>query len=274
MGDPKMEIGRGSGGWRVARREGPLHPLGLAAPGGRRYRGYRGLVILLVIGALAGVKVWIWGSLFGKTLGPVPPILQTRAAAAQTGPRRAAEKAPVKKPDPAAAQPDKKPKGDAPGLEKGAKGAGAGTARKPGENGEAKAGPARLSSADADLIQALRAKEAELQRRELRLRQEEGRLERLRRDIERKVEELRGIREKIESYVVQGKKISEERLKRLAKVYESAPPERAGVLLSELDPSLAALILVRIDGRKAGRIWGFVDQGKAVRISKEMTKLR
>ena len=37
---------------------------------------------------------------------------------------------------------------------------------------------------------------------------------------------------------------------------------------------LAALILLRMDGRKAGRIWGFVDEGQAVRISKEMTKLR
>ena len=120
----------------------------------------------------------------------------------------------------------------------------------------------------------MRAKETALRRRELRLKQQEGRLERLRRDIERQVKELRSIQGKIESFVGKGKKLSEQRLKRLAKVYESAPAEKAGVLLSELDAPLAALILLRMDGRKAGRIWGFVDEGQAVRISKEMTKLR
>jgi flagellar motility protein MotE (MotC chaperone) len=99
-------------------------------------------------------------------------------------------------------------------------------------------------------------------------------LERLRNDIERKVKELRSIQDQVASFVQKGKKISENRLKRLAKFYESAPPEKAGLLLSELDPSLAALILLRIDGRKAGRIWGFVVEDKAVRISQELTKLR
>ncbi|MFQ5692889.1 MAG: MotE family protein [Nitrospinota bacterium] len=234
-----------------------------------RRRRHRGLAILLTIAVLAPVKIWVWGNLFGQTVGRAPRIFRTTTASAQTAPDKKGKK--DKKAKPASKAAEKK-KGAAEGGSETAKGAKGG--KDGGKDPAEKATSKESSETDVALIRALREKEATLKRREVRLQQQEARLERLRRDIERKVAELRAIQAKIESYVVRGKKLSEERLKRLAKVYESAPPEKAGLLISELDPSLAAVILMRMDGRKAGRIWGFVEQGKAVRISREMTKLR
>ncbi len=256
---------------RTVRRARSIRSASAKSRGGGRHRG---LLILLVILSLASVKIWFLGSLFGKTVSRAPQIFRPNLADAQT-----TETGSKKEVSPAN-DPSKKVKTQNSGKTEATKKEVSKSA-KTGDNGknerEKKAVPkasSKSSETDLALIQALREKEEKLRQRESRLKQQEARLERLRREIERKVKELRAIQEKVASFVQEGKKISEERLKRLAKVYESAPPEKAGLLLSELDPSLAALILLRIDGRKAGRIWGFVVEDKAVRISQELTKLR
>lgn len=122
--------------------------------------------------------------------------------------------------------------------------------------------------------EALRRREEALRKREERVREEEGRLQKIQREIETKLETLAQIQTALEKLIQEKESLDEEVLKKLAKVYESTPPEQAGPMLSRLDVRLAAQILIRMDGRKAGKIWGFVSPKRASEISSEITRLQ
>jgi len=62
------------------------------------------------------------------------------------------------------------------------------------------------------------------------------------------------------------------RYKEMAKVYESAPPAKAGAMLEKLDTKTAAGITMNMKKEKAGAIWGFITSQKAVEITKEITR--
>jgi flagellar motility protein MotE (MotC chaperone) len=45
-------------------------------------------------------------------------------------------------------------------------------------------------------------------------------------------------------------------------------------MFNKLDVDLAAKILVKMKGRNAGKIWGYVNPEQAVKISKELANLK
>ncbi len=125
-----------------------------------------------------------------------------------------------------------------------------------------------------DLILALQKRDAELNAREVALRKEEERIESLKRNLDTRIEKLSRLEEKIASMIDQKKAVENEKVRKLAKVFEETPPEQAGPLLSKLDVDIAAQLILKMTGRKAGRIWGFVAPEQAVRISKELARLK
>ena len=122
--------------------------------------------------------------------------------------------------------------------------------------------------------EALRAREEGLKEREEQIRQEEARIEKVHREIEQKLETLTQIHASLQELIEEKKGLENEILRKLARVYESTPPEQAGPMLSRLDVGLAAQILIRMDGRKAGKIWGFVSPERASQISAEISRLQ
>ena len=122
--------------------------------------------------------------------------------------------------------------------------------------------------------EALRDREGTLKRREEQVRQKEARLREVQSEIEAKLETLSQIQVSLEELIQEKKGLENEILKKLARVYESTPPEQAGPMLARLDVKLAAQILIRMDGRKAGRIWGFVSPERASQISSEISRLK
>ncbi len=125
-----------------------------------------------------------------------------------------------------------------------------------------------------DLIQALKKREKDLRIKEGQLKKEEERLLTLRQEIENKIDTVGGIAKRIEELIATKKALEDEKVRKLAKVFEATPPEQAGPLLSKLDVDIAAQLLIKMQGRKAGRIWGYVDPDKAVKISKELARLK
>ncbi len=121
---------------------------------------------------------------------------------------------------------------------------------------------------------SLDAREEELRLREERIKQEEANLRALKKEIEAKLEQLKALEAKVTKLLKKRDEREEKRLVQLARVFESTPPEQAGPLLSKLDVKTAAEILYRMNGRKAGKIWGYVDADRAVKISEELTKLK
>jgi flagellar motility protein MotE (MotC chaperone) len=121
---------------------------------------------------------------------------------------------------------------------------------------------------------ALRKREESLSKREEHVRQEEARFKKIQGEIEERLEALVEIQTSIQELIQEKKGLEDTILKKLAKVYESTPPEQAGPMISELDVKLAAQILIRMDGRKAGKIWGYVSPERASQISSEIANLQ
>lgn len=122
--------------------------------------------------------------------------------------------------------------------------------------------------------QALKAREEALREREENVRGEEARIQKVQREIEQRLETLSQIQASLQELIQEKKSLDNEILKKLARVYESTPPEQAGPMLARLDVKLAAEILIRMDGRKAGKIWGFVGPKRASEISSEIRRLQ
>ena len=131
-----------------------------------------------------------------------------------------------------------------------------------------------FSQEEIAILTSLEKRRLELSRKEEGLSKEEERLNRLKHEIEDKILKLRKVEKRIEDLIKLQGQIENKSLDHLAKVYESTPAEQAGPMLSKLDVKLAASILMRINGRKAGKIWAFVNPTQAVKISEELAKKR
>ncbi|KPJ58486.1 MAG: hypothetical protein AMJ42_03200 [Deltaproteobacteria bacterium DG_8] len=127
---------------------------------------------------------------------------------------------------------------------------------------------------DFESLTLLEKKRKELESKEDELKQKEERLNQLKAEIEERLEKLAQMENRIEKLIALKEDEEDKELTKLAKVFEATPPEQAGPMFNKLDVKIAAKILVRMKGRNAGKIWGYVDTDQAVRISKELAKLK
>ncbi len=125
-----------------------------------------------------------------------------------------------------------------------------------------------------EILKFIEKRNHDLNKKEETLQKREERLDILKGEIEQRLADLTAIEARIEKIIRLRKDVEDKIYKKLAKVYQSTPPEQAGPLLSKLDVKIAAQILIRMDGKKAGKIWGFVDPKKTTEISKELTRLK
>lgn len=123
-----------------------------------------------------------------------------------------------------------------------------------------------------DLIASLNEekKNFELKKKELEIK--EDNLKSVKREIEDKLAQMQLLKAEVTVMIKQQEAANEVNIKKLAKVYESAPPQQAGLLLSNIDVDIAAKILLKMNSRKAGVVWGFVEAKKAALISKKLAK--
>jgi len=122
------------------------------------------------------------------------------------------------------------------------------------------------------LYAALEERRIALEKREEALKKEEQRLLAIKKEISDKLEELRAKEEKINGLLAAAKAEENKRLKELAKVLESTPPAKAGIMLEQLDAKTAAGITMNMKKDKAGIIWGYLSPQKAIEITREITK--
>jgi len=107
-----------------------------------------------------------------------------------------------------------------------------------------------------------------------RAKEEQDRLEQVKSDLGGLLDQIKELQAKVDKALTEKEEENKAKIKRLAKVYEETPPEKAGPMLSRLTPQMAAEILVLMNPRKAGKIWGQVDPAKGELISKELIKLK
>jgi flagellar motility protein MotE (MotC chaperone) len=125
-----------------------------------------------------------------------------------------------------------------------------------------------------DLMQSLEAKKNDLDKKEQFLRAEEQRLLVLKQEIVQKIDLLRAQEEKMTAANDVQKTAENKNFKELAKVFESTPPAKAGVMLEQLDVKTAAGITMNMKRDKAGAIWGFLSPQRAVEITREITRMK
>ena len=125
---------------------------------------------------------------------------------------------------------------------------------------------------ERELIKALEVKQTDLESRESAIKAEETRLAALKKEIMEKIEALQNLQKQLATNLGADSEETVKKYKNLAKVYEAAPPAKAGSMLEKLDIKTAAGIIMNMKRDKAGIIWGFVDTQKAVEITKEITR--
>ncbi|MCG6537712.1 MAG: hypothetical protein L7F78_24100 [Syntrophales bacterium LBB04] len=138
--------------------------------------------------------------------------------------------------------------------------------------------PLRDVSADAlvserSLMSTLADRRRQLENRENLIKFEEKKINSLRKELVARIEMIRGREEKMTS--PQGSARSEDntRFKELAKVYEATPPDKVGALLNKMDSKTAAGIIMQMNVKKAGAVWGQINPEKAVEITKAIANI-
>ena len=125
-----------------------------------------------------------------------------------------------------------------------------------------------------ELIIALKKREDMLREKEDALKKEGERLSAIKREIDVSTEILMKTEKKIAVLIDTMKTEEDEKLRKLAKVFEATPAEQAGPLVSKLDIEIAAKLILKMNSRKAGKTWGFVEPDRAVEISKELIRIK
>jgi len=123
-----------------------------------------------------------------------------------------------------------------------------------------------------ELVKAARKKEEEFDKKNREIEEKRENLQSVKKEIEKKLLELEAVKAEIQKGLDKKREVNDANITKLAKVYESTPPEQAGPILSQIDVEIAAQILLKMNNMKAGKIWGFMDSKKAVSISKELAK--
>lgn len=125
-----------------------------------------------------------------------------------------------------------------------------------------------------DFINEMKLRENEIKRKNDALKIQEQNLNKLKYQIEERIEQLVKIEKNISALIAQKEQVENEKMNKLAKVFEATPPEQAGILMSKLDVDIAAKLLINMQGRKAGKIWGFVNPDSAVLISNRISEIK
>lgn len=123
-----------------------------------------------------------------------------------------------------------------------------------------------------ELGAALKLKTDELTGRELAVREEEEKVKAMRVEVERRIEALTGLTKEFDALLAGLKVADDEKIKNLAKLYESMPAEEAATRVENLDQELAVKLLKSMKSRQAGKVLGFVKPELAARLSEKFGK--
>ena len=128
----------------------------------------------------------------------------------------------------------------------------------------------------AALIDALKQREAAIEAREKALDLRESHLKIMETDIKAMVDKYVRLKGEIDRYesdkAVARRKQEEERVTRLAKIYQSMPPKEAAARIGKMKESTALSLLRKIKEKVAAKILSNMPPAKATRFSERFIK--
>jgi flagellar motility protein MotE (MotC chaperone) len=155
-------------------------------------------------------------------------------------------------------------KPEAPKPEKGKAKADPVTEAKPPVGGaRPKPGPAALGGADADMLQVLSERRAELDRRADETQQREVLLKATEQRINEKIAQLETMQRSIATTVKQREEEDDGRFKNLVRIYETMKPKEAARIFEQLDQPVLIAVVGRMKEPKVAPILASMDPAKA-----------
>ncbi len=124
----------------------------------------------------------------------------------------------------------------------------------------------------AGLLASLRDREVELDRRTRELDERERTLEQLEERVNGRLDEIRTIQRDVEARILEWEGQDDARIKRLAKVYESMPPDSVAPLLENLEIDLATSIVSRMKAKKSGAVLAVMEREEALVLSRRVAR--
>ena len=128
-------------------------------------------------------------------------------------------------------------------------------------------------AAERSLMSTLEDRRRQLENRENLIKFEEKKINSLRNEIVARIEMIRGREERMTTPQESIRAEDITRFRELAKVYEATPPDKVGALLNKMDSKTAAGIIMQMNVKKAGAVWGELDPEKAVEITKAIARI-
>lgn len=121
------------------------------------------------------------------------------------------------------------------------------------------------------LMNNLLEKQKQLDNREKALKDEEFKIEALKKEVTEKMEALRALEEKATPSLEVQKAEKDKKYKILAKMYEATPADKAAAIFEKMERKMAAEILLRMSSKKAGAVWAYINRDIGVDIVREIT---
>lgn len=134
-----------------------------------------------------------------------------------------------------------------------------------------KDGKKTASDYDNSLMKNLMDRQKQLDNREKALKEEERKIEALKKEVTEKMDALRALEEKMSPPLDVQKEETDKKYKTLAKMYEATPPEKAAIIFEKMERKMAAEIMLRMNSKKAGAIWAQINRDIGLDIVREIT---
>ncbi len=124
------------------------------------------------------------------------------------------------------------------------------------------------------LLKELKEREAKINAQEEELKQKEAKINSLQQSLDKRIENMQKLRKQLEDLVKLRADLSEKNIRQLVKVYENMKPADAAQVLANVEQELAIQVLLRMKGKKAGKILGAMKPKVAIALSDEIAKRR
>ena len=123
-----------------------------------------------------------------------------------------------------------------------------------------------------EIIDALKARERALERREQSLIARESDLRQVEVDLQTRLEDLRAERAKLEELLEEADEAKEVRIRAIVKMVESMRSGDAAKMVEELDDNLAVSVLHRMNKTKAGKLLAAVEPRRAAFLAEKLAE--
>ncbi|MCW9033382.1 MAG: hypothetical protein OQK35_08505 [Alphaproteobacteria bacterium] len=134
--------------------------------------------------------------------------------------------------------------------------------------------PTLFTQQEIDLLQQLADRRQIIEEREAEINQRDGLLKAAEARINKKVQELRNLKETISSLMLQHDQQQEKKMGSLVKIYENMKPKDAARIFGELDMDTLLMVAERMKERKLAAVMAKMNPAKAKEMTVELARMR